>query len=270
MTSEGACENSRVVMHVASIQMVIDDRGKSANIKRASQLIDTIDHADLLLLPEIWNIGYFGFTSYKSEAEGLEGPTVSMLREKAAQRRCHIFGGSFVRRADNELYNTSVLIDPQGAIMAQYSKIHLFGFKSEEATLLTRGSEICVVKTAIGTFGLSTCYDLRFPELYRKMAVMGAEMFLVASAWPFPRVEAWLLLNRVRALENQTFLASSNCAGVNFGKQYVGRSMIVDPWGNSIAMGGDEECIVEANVDLKKLHEAREIFPAFRDRVLVE
>jgi predicted amidohydrolase len=193
-----------------------------------------------------------------------------MLREKATQRKCYIFGGSLVRQADTKLYNTSVLIDPQGAIVAQYSKIHLFGFNSEEATLLTRGSEICVVKTAIGTFGLSTCYDLRFPELYRQMAVMGAEMFLVASAWPFPRVEAWLLLNRVRALENQTFLASSNCAGVNLGKQYVGRSMIVDPWGNSIAMGGDEECVVQATIDLKKVREAREIFPAFRDRVLIE
>jgi predicted amidohydrolase len=100
------------------------------------------------------------------------------------------------------------------------------------------------------------------------MAVSGAEMFLVASAWPFPRLEAWLLLTRVRPLENQTFLASSNCAGTNFGKQYVGRSMIVDPWGNPLAMGGDEECIVEAKVDLKKVHETREIFPAFRDRVL--
>jgi predicted amidohydrolase len=191
-----------------------------------------------------------------------------MLREKAAKRKCHIFGGSFVHQVHGNLCNTSVLIDPEGSVLAQYSKIHLFGFNSEEATLLTRGSEICVIKTAIGTFGLSTCYDLRFPELYRNMADLGAEMFLVASAWPFPRVESWLLLNRVRALENQVFLASSNCAGVNLGKQYVGRSMIVDPWGNPVAMGGDEECIVEAKVDLGKLYQAREIFPAFHDRVL--
>jgi predicted amidohydrolase len=78
------------------------------------------------------------------------------------------------------------------------------------------------------------------------------------------------MLNRVRALENQVFLASSNCAGVNLGKQYVGRSMIVDPWGNPMAMGGDEECIVEGKIDLKKLHEAREVFSAFKDKVLIE
>jgi predicted amidohydrolase len=257
-----------MTIRVASIQMVIDDDGKKANLKRASELIDRIDHADLILLPEIWNIGYFSFGSYKDEAEGLDGPTVSMLREKAATRKCHIFGGSLVHRLEGNLYNTSVLLDPAGSILARYSKVHLFGFNSEEATLLTRGSEMCVIKTTIGTFGLSTCYDLRFPELYRNMANLGAEMFLVASAWPLPRVESWLMLNRVRALENQVFLASSNCAGMNRGKQYVGRSMIVDPWGNPMAGGGDEECIVEGKVDLGNLYRAREIFPAFRDRVL--
>ena len=86
----------------------------------------------------------------------------------------------------------------------------------------------------------------------------------------FPRLEPWLMLNRVRALENQVFLASSNCAGMNLGKQYVGRSMIVDPWGNPMAMGADEECIVEAKVDLKKLYDAREVFSAFKDKVLIE
>jgi predicted amidohydrolase len=258
------------MIRVASIQMAISDEGKTANLQRASQLIDSVEAADLLLLPEIWNVGYFAFDSYASGAEGLDGPTVAMLREKAAKKKCHIFGGSFVRKDQEKLYNTSVLIDPQGSIVGQYSKIHLFGFKSEEATLLTRGTELSVVRTEIGTFGLSTCYDLRFPELYRKMAIMGAEMFLVASAWPFPRVEPWVMLNRVRALENQVFLASSNCAGMNLGKQYVGRSMIVDPWGNPMAMGGDEECIVEAKIELRKLYDAREVFSAFKDKVLVD
>ncbi len=258
------------MIKIASIQMVISDEGKSANLKRASERIDGIDHADLILLPEIWNIGYFAFGSYKDESEDFEGPTVSLLREKAAKKKTFIFGGSFVRKSEGKFYNTSVLVSPKGELIGSYSKIHLFGYNSEEATLLTRGAEICVVKTDTGAFGLSTCYDLRFPELYRKMAVMGAEMFLVASAWPVPRVEAWLMLNRVRALENQMFLASSNCAGMNQGKQYVGRSMIVDPWGNPMAMGGDEDCVVEAKIDLNKVRQAREVFPAFKNRVLVD
>ncbi len=255
-------------MKIASIQMAISDTGKSANLKTAAEKIDSVDDADLILLPEIWNIGYFAFESYQEESEDFDGPTVSLLREKAVKKKAFIFGGSFVRKSNGKFYNTSVLISPAGDLIGAYSKIHLFSYNSEEAALLTRGTDVCVVKTALGVFGISTCYDLRFPELYRKMAVMGAEMFLVASAWPLPRIEAWLMLNRVRALENQVFLVSSNCAGMHHGKQYVGRSMIVDPWGNPRAMGGDEDCIVEAKVDLSEVRQAREVFSAFKDRVL--
>ena len=258
------------MINIASIQMKIGDEAKELNLKRASGLIDSVDGADLILLPELWNIGYFAFASYRDECEDLNGPTITLLKEKAARKGCYIFGGSLVIRSeDGGLYNTSTLINPKGEIIAQYGKIHLFGYDSEEARLLRRGTEIRVVKSEIGTFGLSTCYDLRFPELYRKMAVMGAELFLVASAWPYPRLEAWLMLNRVRALENQTFLISSNCTGINRGKQFVGHSMIVDPWGTPMATGGDEECILRAKIDLQKVYEARKIFPAFNDRVFI-
>lgn len=258
------------MINVASIQMKVEYSGKEANVSKAARLIDEAEGADLILLSEIWNIGYFAFDSYKHESETLEGPTVSLLREKAAQKSCFIFGGSIVESTEDGLFNTSVLINRKGSIIAQYRKIHLYGHQSEEARLLKRGTEIRVVKSEIGTFGLSTCYDLRFPELYRKMAVMGAEVFLVASAWPFPRLEAWLMLNRVRALENQVFLISSNCTGFSKGKELVGHSMVVDPWGTPIATGGDQECIVQAKIDITKLYEAREVFPGFRDRVLIE
>ncbi|MFQ5851391.1 MAG: carbon-nitrogen family hydrolase [Candidatus Binatia bacterium] len=258
------------MINVASIQMKVDDNGKEANVMKANRLIDESEAADLILLPEMWSVGYFAFSSYKQESESLEGPTISMLRDKARQKGCFIFGGSIVESTENGLYNTSVLIDRSGSIIARYRKIHLYGHQSEETKLLKRGTEICVVKCEIGTFGLSTCYDLRFPELYRKMAVMGAEIFLVASAWPFPRLEAWLMLNRVRALENQVFLIASNCTGTNRNKGLVGHSMIVDPWGTPIATGGDEECIVRAEIDIKKVYEAREFLSAFTDRVLID
>lgn len=258
------------MISVASIQMMISDEGKEVNIKKASGLIDKAEGADLILLPEIWNIGYFAFGSYQDDSETLEGPTISFLKEKATQKRCYIFGGSIVERTEDGLYNTSVLISPKGNVIGQYRKIHLYGHQSEEAKLLKRGTDLCVVKSEIGTFGLSTCYDLRFPELYRKMAVMGAEVILVASAWPFPRLEAWLMLNRVRALENQVFLISSNCTGINRGKQMVGHSMVVDPWGTPLAGGGDEECIVKTKIDIQNVFKARENFPAFSDRVLID
>lgn len=250
--------------------MSIGDEGKHANVRRAAALLDRLSEVDLILMPEIWNVGYFAFDAYRSESENLEGPTVSMLREKARRKGCFIFGGSIVENVAGAHYNTSVLIDRQGAIVAAYRKIHLYGHQSEEAQLLTRGEKVTVADTELGKVGLSTCYDLRFPELYRKMAAMGAELFLVASAWPFPRLEAWLMLNRVRALENQVFLVSSNCAGSNRGKSFVGHSMVADPWGTPLAMGGDDACVVEAEFDLAKVHEIRSMFSGFNDRVLID
>ncbi len=160
-------------------------------------------------------MGYFSFDRYAAEAELLEGETVSHLRAAARAANAYLFGGSFVERGPRGLHNTSVLIDPTGEILAAYRKMHLFGYTSDEARLLTPGDEVVVAKAPFGTVGISTCYDLRFPELYRRQALAGAQLFLVASGWPYPRLEAWNVLNRARAIENQAFLASSNCVGVN-------------------------------------------------------
>ena len=111
------------------------------------------------------------------------------------------------------------------------------------------------------------CYDLRFPELFRRMGEKGAEVFLVPSAWPFPRLEAWIMLNRVRALENLCFLVSANSVGVNRGIQFAGNSMMVDPWGVILTSGGDEEVILQAELDPEVMHSARERYPALADRL---
>lgn len=255
-------------MRIASIQFEAGDRPKAENLARAEALIERVERADLILLPEIWNIGYFSFDRYAAESESLEGETVARLRALARRQRCYLFAGSFVEKNHRGYQNTSALLDPDGEIVSAYRKIHLFGYTSEEAKLLTPGEEVVTATTAFGRVGISTCYDLRFPELYRKQAVAGAELFLVASGWPYPRLEAWQILNRARAIENQVFLASSNCVGVNRGRQFAGHSMIVDPWGIIIASGGDEEGIVEAEIDLGAVARARQILPAFADRRL--
>jgi len=123
-----------------------------------------------------------------------------------------------------------------------------------------------VVDTPICKFGLATCYDLRFPELFRKMAEKGAEIFLICSAWPYPRLEHWLMLNRVRALENQCFLMSSNAVGFNQGTQFVGHSMITDPWGTIMASAGDNEVIIKSEINPGEMQTARQQFPAWTDR----
>jgi predicted amidohydrolase len=127
---------------------------------------------------------------------------------------------------------------------------------------------VVTVQTDFGIWGLATCYDLRFPELFRAMVDQGAEAFLVCSAWPYPRLEHWLMLNRVRALENEAFLISSNCVGSSRGKHFCGHSLVVDPWGCAVAGAGDEPGIVWADVDPAAVARVRSVFPPLRDRVL--
>ena len=255
-------------MHVASIQLEMADRPKGETIAHAMAVIDGVPATDLLLMPEIWPSGFFCFDRYDADAEPLDGPTVGAFRAKARELRCHLFMGSLVERCDGTLYNTSVFIGPDGDILATYRKIHLFGYQSDEARLLTPGSEIAVVDTPWGRTGFSTCYDLRFPELFRRMVDQGAEVFLVASAWPLARIEAWRLFNRARAHENLAFLISCNCAGQNAGKPYGGHSMIVDPWGRVLAEGGQGGEVVTAEIDPSLVPQARKEFPALSDRRL--
>lgn len=253
-------------MRVASIQMSVVEGDKEATIVKATKAVYRCREADLVILPEIWNVGFMSFDRYISEAEDKEGPTMTALTQAAKEAGVYIHSGSFVEKDEDAFYNTSYLISPQGEILGTYRKIHLFGYNSLETQILTPGDAVTVVSTPLGNFGMATCYDLRFPELFRRMVDAGAEVFLVCSAWPYPRLEHWLMLNRVRALENQCFLMSANSVGTNQGAQFVGHSMVVDPWGVILASGGDEDVILRTVIDLDVLKKAREKFPALADR----
>ncbi|WP_207744666.1 carbon-nitrogen family hydrolase [Desulfallas sp. Bu1-1] len=257
------------LIKVASIQLSInDDHTKEERIAYALQQMEKARDADLILLPEIWNIGYFSFDQYESQSESLDGPTIRAVARKAKEINSYVFAGSFVEKDGGKLYNTSVMLDNKGKIIGTYRKMHLFGYGSAETEILTPGTEVVTLKTELGNLGLSTCYDLRFPELYRRMMEQGAEIFLVTSGWPFPRVANWVALNQVRALENICYLVSCNCAGINRGKQFLGHSMVVDPWGVVIAGSADEERIVRAEIDPSLVHKVRAVFPPLRDRKL--
>ncbi len=253
-------------MQLASIQMSVVEVDKKATIAKAIEAISQCQDSDLVILPEIWNVGFMSFDQYISEAEAKNGPTLTALTQAARKAGVYLHSGSFVEKDGDVYYNSSYLISPGGEILGNYRKIHLFGYNSRETQILTSGDAIAVVDTPLGRFGMATCYDLRFPELFRRMAADGAEIFLVCSAWPYPRLEHWLMLNRVRALENQCFLMSANSVGLNQGAQFVGHSMIVDPWGVILASGGDEDVILKTAIDLDRLKDAREKFPAMADR----
>jgi predicted amidohydrolase len=256
-------------MKIASVQLeMMDGRSKEQTIDYALDMMDKCKGADLVLLPELWNIGFSAYDKYWSESEPIDGPTARAVSKKAKELGAYVFSGSFVEKRGDKYHNTSILFDRKGDKIGQYSKIHLFTYKSREPELLTPGTDIAVVNTEFGKMGLSICYDLRFPELYREMTGLGAKFFLVSSGWPYPRLEPWNILNQARAIENTCCLISSNAAGVQNGVRLLGHSQVVDPWGNVIAGSGYLGTIVKAEIDDDLVDRTRAEFPVLEDRVL--
>ncbi len=253
-------------MKVASIQLSVVEGNKDATLKKAKDAIEECSDVDLVILPEIWNIGFMSFDQYVDKAENIDGPTPTLMRTLAREKGIFLHTGSFVEEEKGNYYNTSLLLSPDGEILGKYRKIHLFGYNSKETQILSPGEKVVVVDTPFGKIGMATCFDLRFPELFRAMVDKGAQYFLVCSAWPYPRIEPWIMLNRVRALENQAYLISANSSGMNCGSQFVGHSMVIDPWGTILAGAGDEDMIVRTQIDPEKVAQARELFPGLAGR----
>ena len=254
-------------MRISAIQLEIKERSKKNTLNRIIRLIEESPPSDLIVLPEMWTCGFFSFEHYIEDSEPQDGPTVEALWGIAAKYHCFILMGSMVERDGQDFFNSTLLLDSQGKTVARYRKIHLFGYQSEERRLLKPGVDVVVAETPWGKAGLSTCYDLRFPEFYRKMVDKGATFFLVVSAWPQARLQAWILFNRVRAHENLAYLFSCNCTGFDHGHAYAGHSMFVDPLGNVVAEGGEQEVIISADVDMGLVDSVRGQFGFLNDRV---
>ena len=267
-------------MRLALAQLEIEAGAVEANCARAEAAIaEAADRdADLVALPEIFNVGYFSFDAYQRAAEPVEGPTLTRIAEAAREHGVGVLAGSIVEDlaeteaiptpADEGLANTSVLFDREGERLAFYRKHHLFGYESAEAQMLVPGERLGVGEFEGAAVGMTTCYDLRFPELYRELAEKGANLVLVPSAWPYPRVEHWKLLPRARAVENQLFVATVNGSGDFGDATLLGRSTAYDPWGTTLASTDDDPGLVVADVDLDRVEAIREEFPTWRDRRL--
>lgn len=260
-------------MKFASIQLAArDGETKLDRMERASSYLEKLlaepERPVQVMFPEIWGTGFFGFDNYYAESECDKGETYEMMSAWARRLGCYVHTGSFVEKSGETYYNTSLLLDPNGNVVQKYRKVHLFGYQSREAELLAGGNMVCTAKTDYGMVGLATCYDLRFPELFRAMCNMGAQYFLVNSAWPMGRLNHWRLFNQARAVEDQCYLVSCNGTGVQNGCKLAGHSMIVDPWGEVIAEGGDEEAMIIGDVDPARIRDNREHFSALRDKRL--
>jgi predicted amidohydrolase len=169
---------------------------------------------------------------------------------------------------DGTLYNTSLIFSPSGELAAAYRKIHRFGFDKGEAVLMGAGSELVTVRLPETTLGIATCYDLRFPELFRGLVDAGAETFVISAGWPERRRSHWTLLAQARAVENQAYVLACGTAGTHAGVAQAGHSIVVDPWGEVLGEAGSDEEVLTVEFDPARVATTREQFPALKDRLL--
>lgn len=241
----------------------------AARRERAAGLVRSLGDSDLVVLPELWPVGAFAFESFTTEAEPLDGPTAEVMAAAARDAGVWLHAGSIVERAaDGALFNTSLVFSPDGALVRTYRKIHRFGFDKGEAVLMSAGTDPVTVPHPKATLGLATCYDLRFPELFRALVDAGSRLFVVPAGWPERRREHWTLLARARAVENQSYVLACGTAGTHAGVEQAGHSIVVGPWGEVLAEAGADEEVLTVDLDPARVDMVREEFPALKDRVL--
>lgn len=253
-------------MQISIIQLDSSIGSFQAKVERVKSYIENDQDSQLILLPELWAVGFMSFDDFIPSAQKINGELVTTFKTLASQKKIYIHMGSFIEKQDEKYFNTSLMINPLGEVIGVYRKIHLFTYKSREAEILKGGNKKATFEIENNTFGLATCYDLRFPELFRSYLAQKTSCFLVPSAWPLKRLEHYRLFCQSRAIENLSFLISPNCCGGNDNKKLAGHSMIVDPFGEIIAEGHEEECMIKANIDMSKVDYWRTNFSALNDR----
>ncbi len=219
--------------------------------------------ADLVLLPELWASGYDLENCDKYGTDLKSGMFLQM--QMAAKDHKIAVGCSLIEGDQGDYYNTFVFYDSSGTLLGSYRKIHLFE-KLKEKDYFRPGTQIVSFMNKSAKIGLATCYDLRFPEIFRAYAAAGVELILITAEWPKKRIEHWSLLLQTRAIENQLFVAAVNKVGKSQGAALGGCSAIVSPMGDFLVQGTDLEALLSAEIDLKEVGKIRRWMPVLNDR----
>ncbi|GIO30984.1 MULTISPECIES: carbon-nitrogen family hydrolase [Paenibacillus] len=253
---------------VALIQADIEIGSPKANKTRLSEMMEQAVQGnpkpDLLVLPEMWNTGYALEQIHEiADPEGED--TRRFLSSFARMHGVMIVGGSAAVKKKGRIFNTMYAFDRSGRQIGEYSKLHLFRLMDEEKHL-TAGDEPVKLDLEGFAAGASICYDIRFPELARSLALGGAKMLIVPAEWPHPRLHHWRTLLTARAIENQMYVIACNRVGSSRGTDFFGHSLIIDPWGEIVAEGGETEEIVTGVISPELVDEVRGRIPVFADR----
>lgn len=243
-------------MKLALVQLQVLEKNKAGNVSHGLELLrKAAKEHDLVVLPEVWITGY-SLGHLQDEAETFDSELVKELCTIAKDSSCSILAGSMPMKHDGKIYNTSLAISKDGVIVNFYDKVHLFGLFNEEK-FFAPGQRFNAFDFDGICCGSTICYDLRFPELYRHLALQGAKIIFCPAEWPEARGDIWRLLAQARAAENHLFLVAVNCAGTFKGAPFFGHSMVVAPSGKILAEAGITEEVVSLDIDLNVIDKVR-------------
>jgi predicted amidohydrolase len=263
ITDESKEPDMSRIVKAAAVQFNIKLGDIDANLATACAAIARVaaQEVQLAVLPEIWSTGF----AYR-ELNELARRTPEVLDEMCRLSALHdmVIVGSLPEPDGDKVCNTAYIID-RGKVVEKYRKIHLFSLMNEDRSI-TGGDRWVVADTSAGRIGVFICYDLRFPELARRLAMEGAEIIVVPGEWPKPREEHWRTLLRARAIENQLFVVAANCCGVTGKHDFFGSSLIINHKGELLAEGGYEPMELVAELDFAEKDTWREQITCFRDR----
>jgi predicted amidohydrolase len=258
---------------IALIQMKVG-LNKEENIKRAGELLDeaAIKGADIAALPEMFNCPYSN-DCFRVYGEIYPGATSKMLSEHAKKNSMYVIGGSIPELEEDKIYNTSYIFDRNGGLVAKHRKVHLFDIDVKgkitfkESDVLSPGSEMTLFDTEWGKMGVMICYDIRFPEFTRKMALAGAKAVFVPAAFNMTTGPAhWELTFRARALDNQIYMFGISSARNEKGYIAYGNSIAANSWGQLIGRLDEKEGMLILDVDIDDINEVRESLPLLKHR----
>ncbi len=257
------------LLQIVLIQSDIQIGNPDANRKHMQLLIkqamENNPNAEIIVLPEMWNTGY-ALSEIHELADDQGKIEREWLQKYAAQYKVNIVAGSISEKVDGQIYNSMYIFNKEGKEVARYAKMHLFRLMDEEKYLASGEEPVTFTFDGNWTAGASICYDIRFPELGRTLALNGAKVLFVPAEWPHPRLHHWRTLLMARAIENQMYVVSCNRVGVSKEAHFFGHSMIIDPWGEIVAEGGDQEEILTGTIDPALVDEVRGRIPVFEDR----
>ena len=254
-------------MKISCIQMDMKFCAVDENFERAKRLIRAAaqENPDVIVLPETWNTGFFPRENLPALCDSDCARVKQELGALAAELHVNLVAGSVSNVREGRVYNTACVFDRAGNCVAQYDKTHLFTPMGEHA-YFTPGDHLCRFRLDGHDCGLVICYDIRFPELTRTLAVQGMDMLFVVSQWPAARIGHLRALTVARAIENQAFVICCNSCGDAGDTRFGGFSAIIDPWGQTLALAGETEQILTAECELDVLEGIRRSINVFRDR----